>query len=117
MGVGVAGLDGALLLRKLGAQMQLVVAVVGTGRKQLQEYLEVVLNIGAVVVQHLREALVQIASRGVVRNVERLRIPREFGSELLAQLAPHIDQVHAGRRLDPQRRMERPPASMGVPMH
>ena len=114
--VGVAGLDGALLLRQLRARqlVVLVVAVVGVGRKQLQEHLQVVLNVGAVVLQHLRQALVQVAGRGVVGNVEGLGIAREVGPELLAQLAAHVDQVDPRRRLDPQRRMERTLTGVGM---
>ena len=117
VGVGVSGLGGPLLVGELGAATELVVDVAGVGRKELLEDLEVILDVGAVVVEDLREALVQEARRGVVRYVEGPRIAGEVGAELLAKLASHVDQVDAGGGLDAERGLEGAFSGPGVPVH
>ena len=107
VGVGVARLRGPLLIGELGPEVQLVMDVAGLGREELLEDLQVVLDVLAVVLEDLRDAPVQIARRRVVRDVERPRVPREVGTELLAQPAPHVEEVDARCRLDAKCRVER----------
>ena len=70
--------------------------VAGVGREDLK----VILDVVVVVFKQFDEALVQIAGRGVVRDVELLGIPGEVRPELLSQPAPHIEQDDAGNGHD-----------------
>ena len=93
--VGVARLAGPLLIGELGAEMQLVVDVASFGREEPLEDLQIVANVVAVVLKDLGDAPIEVARRRVVRDVERLRVPREVGAELLVQPAPHVEEVEA----------------------
>ncbi|MEE8139092.1 MAG: hypothetical protein V3T81_09540 [Thermoanaerobaculia bacterium] len=74
MGVGVPRLGAPLAVAELPPQVELVVLVVGVGRKEMVEQVEKRAEAVAAVVQALAEALFQVARRGVIRAVEALAV-------------------------------------------
>jgi hypothetical protein len=73
-------------------------AVVGALGEQRLEDLDEGLDALAAVVEPRRQALLEIAGGGVVREVERARIPAQQIAVLLGDAFVDVDDVEAGAR-------------------
>src|SRR6185503_99781 len=99
--------DDLLLVAELAAQVHLVVAILAALREQRMERAEELRYQVVAMVQPHRQALIEVAGRGVERRVERAAMPAQHVAEILVDALVDVNRLEAALWRQGQRQFRR----------